>query len=157
MNRRTDKERLLTDVFADDPGFREALFAETTRLASRRRRNRRMRHALLSCTVVVGLAIALWPKPSPRAVESPLVARSYGLVVSQPTLNIVETRPFATQVISSQASVQTVHTVIGAGLFREIGDDDLLALTPWPAALVRRGPHSAELIVLNMPDSAVSN
>ena len=35
---------------------------------------------------------------------------------------------------------------------REINDDELLALVPKPAALVRFGPHSAELVFVNAAD-----
>jgi hypothetical protein len=35
---------------------------------------------------------------------------------------------------------------------REIDDDELLALVPRPAALVRHGPRSAELVFVNLVD-----
>jgi hypothetical protein len=50
-------------------------------------------------------------------------------------------------------NVHLVQTSQGDGQFREIGDDELLALAePKPAALVRLGPHTAELVVLNATD-----
>ena len=161
MKHQTDKKHLLNDVLADDPEFRESLFVETARLAGRRRRGRQVRRALLSCAALVGLAVAVWPKPTQstrQAVEAPRPERGYGLVVSAPTLNLVATQPFVSAPgITFDSSVQIVHTVAGASLFREIGDDDLLALAPGPAVLVRRGPHAADLIVLGASEEDGDN
>jgi hypothetical protein len=64
------------------------------------------------------------------------------------------TRPLAIdQLVASFTNVQRVQTAQGGGQLREIDDDELLALAePKPAALVRLGPHTAELIVLNSTD-----
>jgi hypothetical protein len=40
---------------------------------------------------------------------------------------------------------------------RELSDDELLALAPAPAALVRVGPHSAELVLANQSDGDLRN
>src|ERR1043166_7014087 len=90
----------------------------------------------------------------PSQVKSPAVSRpNYAVVHSQPlpAAALVLTRPLAIdQHVASFTNVQRVQTAPGGGQFREIDDDELLTLAePKPVALVRRGPHTAELIVLN--------
>jgi len=61
------------------------------------------------------------------------------------------TQPLApNQLAVSIATVREVQTV--AGSFREVGDDELMALAaPQVVALVRRSPHEAELIFVSSP------
>ena len=147
MNHQNDKERLLADVLAgeDGAGFREALLSETLRLARRRRHFRQTRRASAVVAVFVGLGWLGWHS-LPWQVKSPeAMQQNYVVVHSQPLA--------VDQRVASFTNVQRVQTAQGVGQFREIGDDELLALAePRPAALVRRGPHTAELIVLNSPD-----
>jgi len=158
MNRPTDHEHLLADVLAgeDGAGFREALFSETLRLARRRRYFRQARRAATALAVLGGLCLLVWHS-LPRRVKLPEARQqNYAVVHSQPlpAAALVMTRPLAVdQRVASFTNVQRVQTAQGGGQFREIDDDELLALAePKPAALVRRGPHTAELIVLNSPD-----
>jgi hypothetical protein len=155
MNQQNDHERLLADVLAgeDVAGFREALFSETLRRARRRRHFRQARRGSAAVAVFVGLGLWVWHS-LPSQVKSPAVSRpNYAVVHSQPlpAAALVLTRPLAIdQHVASFTNVQRVQTAPGGGQFREIDDDELLTLAePKPVALVRRGPHTAELIVLN--------
>jgi len=50
-------------------------------------------------------------------------------------------------------SVEIIATSAFAHNFRELNDDQLLDfVTPAPALLVRRGPHTAELVFVNPED-----
>ena len=155
MNQQNDNERLLADVLTgeDVAGFREALFSETLRRARRRRHFRQARQAVPAMAVMVGLCLWVWHS-LPRPVKLPEAKQqNYAVVHSQPlpAAALVLTRPLAIdQRAASFTKVQRVQTAQGGGQFREIDDDELLALAePKPAALVRLGPHDAELIVLN--------
>ena len=67
---------------------------------------------------------------------------------------IVTTQPVRPgQLVASFAGANIVRTTLTSGRYREIGDDELLALaSPRPAALVRHGPHEAELILIDLAD-----
>ncbi|MFO1487781.1 MAG: hypothetical protein U1F65_04815 [Verrucomicrobiota bacterium] len=163
MNRRTDNERLLAEVLADESGagFHEALLAETLRHVRRRRQWRRARRIGGALALVVGIGIAVWPRTARRVTPAPEIAgrpaATYQLVVSHPLLHgqLVTTSPGATeQVLSNVMTPGMVHTTSGG--YHEVGDDELLALAaPQTVALVRRGPHEAELVFL--PPAAAAN
>jgi len=158
MNRPNDHERLLADVMAgaDAAGFREALFGETLRLARQRRRFRKAWQAVPVVAVFVGLALLIRQGLPPRVTPREAIQQNHVVVVSQPlpAAALVMTRPLAIDhVVASFTNVLRVQTAQHRGQFREIDDDELLALVePKPAALVRLGPHTAELIVLNGTD-----
>ena len=67
---------------------------------------------------------------------------------------IVATKPLpADRLVVSIASVSVVETRMAPGDYREIGDDDLLAmLAPRPVALVSCGPQCRQLIFINPDD-----
>jgi len=71
-----------------------------------------------------------------------------------PASAIVETTPFPSpNLVTSVGSVEIILTSAAAHNFRELDDDQLLDLvTPTPALLVRRGPHTAELVFANPAD-----
>ena len=160
MNPAPDNERLLDDVLADatPAGFREALLGETLRLARRRRHWRQTQRAVTVLAVLVLATIAGWrawvPGPS-----KPELSASYQLVRSRPLRaeQILTTQPLAAgRVVATVATMDVIYTASGS--FREIDDDELLALAaPRVAALVRRGPHEAELVFVQptgqSPDS----
>ena len=160
MNRQTDNERLLADVLADENagGFREALFSETLRLAHRRRHFRQTRRAVSVAAVFVGLALFAWRSLPPQISPAEATQKNYAVVHSQPlpTAAVVLTRPLAiNHLVASFTGIQLVQTTRDGGTIREIGDDELLGLVePKPAALVRLGPHTAELVILNPVDDA---
>jgi hypothetical protein len=162
MNRPTDNERLLDDVLSEaaPADFREALLAETLRLAGRRRRWRQTRRAAV-LLVALGLLAGLvrQNQPQPPATLPPVAkagAKSYQIIRTEPLpINaMVTTQPMvAGQLVASVETVGVVETMAGSGGFRVIGDDELLALvSPRPAALVRLGPHSEQLFFVNPED-----
>jgi len=159
MNRPTDHEHLLADVFAgeDAAGFRDALFRETLRLARRQRHFRQARRVAPVVAMLAGLALVVWRTSPPQVAPVAAIPKPYAVVLSQPlpAAALVITRPLAIRDrVAALPNVQMVETVPGRGP-REISDDELLALAePKPAALVRLGPHTAELIVLNSTDQA---
>lgn len=158
MTHRTDNERLLDDMLGDasPAGFREALLGETLRLARHRRRFRQTQRAAATLAVL-GVLAALVSRNLPRhpAVSPPPVV-SYEIIHTQPwpVAAIVTTQPLsADRLVASVATADIVQTTATGRGFREIDDDQLLALVaPRPAALVRLGPHSAELVFVNPAD-----
>lgn len=156
MNDPADNERLLTDVLADEAGFREALFSETVRLARRRRRLRQARRATAAVAVLVGLAALVWQSLPPRGVVPQLTGKPYVVVRTQPlpeTALVTTRRLSADRLVASVATASIVATPANSGQFQEIGDDELLALAaPRPVVLVRLGPHSEELVFVNPED-----
>jgi hypothetical protein len=160
MNHEADNERLLADVFSEGApaGFREALLGETLRLAHRRRRWRQTRRtaALLVALGLLAVLVRqnfqphlLTPVPVPK-----VKVKSYELVRTQSLSAgaIVVTRPLsANQLVASVATTEMIQT--GSGNFRMINDEELLALVASrPAALVRLGPHSEQLVFANPAD-----
>ena len=160
MNHLPDNERLLRDVLAEESagGFRETLLAETLRQARGRRRRRQVQRIGGGLAVVLAATFLLWRRPSPPAglpVTAPSESPGYQLVRSQPLASgmVVTTQPLAAErLVISTDNVAVVWTVPGSTGVREIGDKELLALAPEPAALVRRGTHEAELIFINATD-----
>jgi hypothetical protein len=161
MNHEVDNGPLLNDVLAEaaPPGFRKALLDQTLRLARRRRRWRQTRH--LAALVVVGgvFSVLVWQNLPQRPATSPPPAaraesKSYTLVRTRPLSAgaIVTTRTLsAGRLVASAATVEMVQTTTGN--FRVLNDDELLALIgPRPAALVRLGPHSEQLVFVNPAD-----
>jgi hypothetical protein len=154
MTRQTDNERLLADVMADesDTAFHEALLGKTLRLARRRRRFRQTRRAGMAFAVLIGLAVLVWQCFPPPVVSPASNRGKYAIIrtVPLPATSIVTTRSLpADRLIASVTTANTIETLPDARLFREISDDELLAMiAPKVAALVRLGPHKAELVVL---------
>jgi hypothetical protein len=162
MNRPTDNECLLDDVLSEaaPADFREALLGETLRLAGRRRRWRQTRRAAALLAALGLLAGLVWQNRLPISATMPPVAkaggRSYQLIRTEPLpVNaMVTTHPLAAgQLVASAVPVAVIETKTSRVGFRMIGDDELLTLiTPRPAALVRLGPHSEQLVFANPDD-----
>jgi hypothetical protein len=161
MNNRADHDDLLTEVLAEasSSDFREAMLAETLRLARRRRQFRRTRPAagvLVLLSLVAVLAAQHFSKPpfvSPPFAK-PTEPQSYKLVRTEPlpASAVIQTVKFPeSQLAGSVPKVVEVATT-GSG-FRVIGDNELLALlADKPAVLIRTGPHSEELVFANPED-----
>ena len=155
MNRRTDNERLLADVIAgeSDAGFHEALLDETLRLVRRRRRFRQARRAAIAVVLLAGLATMVWQRLPTHVVAPGAKKGSYAIIRTQPLPRsaLVATRRFpADQLVASIAMKHIVETSTARRLYRDVDDDELLAmLAPKVAALVRLGPNREELIVLD--------
>jgi hypothetical protein len=157
MNRWENK-RLLSEILADetDAGFRDVLLGRTLHLAKRRRQFRRARQIAYTCIVFMSLALIgvhfLGPKPPSSARPVP----AYTLVVTRPLARsaIVETQPDASAVVVNSASlIATVTTSSVPQDLHRINDDELLALLPSPALLIRRGPDSADLVFADPRDT----
>ena len=98
----------------------------------------------------------VWRSLLPPVAPAEATQKNYALIRSQPlpAAAVVLTQPFATDPrVDPLPIVAQIRTPTGGGQFREIDDDELLALAqPKPAALVRLGPHAAQLVVLNPAD-----
>lgn len=161
MNNRTDQESLLAEVLAEasPTDFREAMLAETLRFARRRRQFRQVRQAagVLAVTGLLAVLVAQQFSRQPD-VSMPLakkiVKQSYELVRTQPLPAgaLISTRKFSeAQFAASVSTVVAVATVSGG--FRQINDNELLALlADKPAVLIRTGPNSEELVFANPED-----
>ena len=98
--------------------------------------------------------MALFPtKPGPGELAYPaLNARPHAASAGD---GWVATRPFSPA--NDVASAKTANIVVTAKAgvpVRELSDDELLALAPKPAALVRFGLHSAEFVLVNLARQA---
>jgi hypothetical protein len=161
MNERTDNQDLLAEVLAEasPADFREAMLAETLRLARRRRQFRQVRPAA-GVLVLMGLLAVLVAQyfSKPPVGSSPLakqiVRLSYELVRTHPlpASAIVSTRNFSAAGFAASVP-KVIEVATASGGFRLINDDELLALlADKPAVLIRTGPHSEELVFANPED-----
>jgi hypothetical protein len=161
MNERTNNQELLAEVLAEasPADFREAMLAETLRLARRRRQFRRVRPTA-GVLVLMGLLVVLATQHfSKPPVGSPPLAReiaqqSYELVRTQPlpASALVSTRSFSAAGFALSVP-KVIEVATASGGFRLINDDELLALlADKPAVLIRTGPHSEELVFANPED-----
>jgi hypothetical protein len=161
MNRPTDNEQLFTDALADagPAGFREHLLGETLRLARRRRQFRQMRRGAVAVGIIILLALWLMPRNASHRTATEAAVETYQLIETQPlsVSEIVVTQPFAGQIVASIPTTSVITTAESGDGLRELTDDELLALAPAPAALVRLGPHSAELVLANQSNSDLRN
>ena len=158
MNRPSENERLLADVLAEErtDGLQDALWAQTLGLVRRRRRSRQARRAFAARAVVAALCWAIWRHPVPTHTLPGSPAQSCAVVRSRPLAPnaLVSTQPLASDcIVASRPSAEAVQTTFSSGQPPEIDDGELLALVgSKPAALVRRGPHLAELVFVNQQD-----
>ena len=148
-------DHLLDDVLTEAEEFPGALLDETLRAVRQRRRLRRSSRGLAVLGVLAVGAAVVWNTLLPaRRVE--VVHPALHIVSSRPlpSAMIVATRPGGlTMVTSSPKTHLLVETGSINDPFKEINDEQLLALADGrPAALVRHGPHQAELIFLNPDD-----
>ena len=157
MNDPRQNERLLTDVLGEGTSadFREGLLNQTLRMARRRRHFRQAQQAASALAVFVGIGLLVWRHVPSAIGPASLPAKPYALVRTQPLPPAawVATSPLSPA--NLLVSVKTGSIVITAKAsvpVREINDDELLALVPKPAALVRHGPHSAELVFVSTVD-----
>ena len=157
MNDPGHNERLLADVLGEGGAvdFREGLLNKTLRLVRRRRHFRQVRRTASALTVVLGLGLLVW-RFSPSGLGPARVpAKPYTLVRTQPLPPAawVATRPLSpANLVASVATGNIILTTQAAKPVHEINDDELLALVPKPVALVRHGPHLAELVFVNPSD-----
>ena len=156
MNQRPDKERLLAEVLSAEPDaeFSANVLTETLRGVRRQRRVRQVRRygmVLAAVVAVTFVSSQLLRRPAqPTRAELPKPPGCQ-LVFTQPLIpsQLTETRLFSPdQPVVTTTSVNLVETTTGG--FGEIGDDELISLAaPKVVALVRRGPHEAELVFVS--------
>ena len=158
MKTESEHSALLEDVLAEaaPTDFERALLDGTLRAVRRRRRMRRWNRGPAAAGVFALIAIVawrvLWPAASVKTVRPTL-----RIVSTQPlpASMIVETRPGSVAVVAS--SLKTFLLVETGSIkdpFQEINDEQLLTLAGGrPVALVRQGPHQAELLFLNPEDT----
>ena len=158
MKRRTDNERLLADVLSSEPDseFSANVLAETLRGVRRQRRTHQIRRYGAAMATVITVALIsshfLRPGAKPRLTDLPQPT-PYLLVTTKPLASdrIVDTGSLPPgQHVVSTPTVDLIQTVPGG--FSEIGDDELISsAAPNVVALVRRGPHEAELVFISSP------
>ena len=157
MSEFRQNECLLGDVLSEGTaaGFREGLLNQTLRLARRRRCFRQARRATSVLALLAGVGMLVCYRfPSKPAPEAPSTWPC-AMIHTQPLPPAawVVTRPLAPENLVISASVSRILVATKGGeRVREINDDELLALVTKPAALVRRGPHSAELVFVSSAD-----
>ena len=157
MNEPGHNDRLLADVLSEGVAadFREGLLNETLRLARRRRGFRQVRRAASALAVLVGLGLLVWHQFPSVPAPAALPGRPYAIILTQPLPQAawVATRPLSPANLVISARTGNIVVTANAGVpVHEINDDELLALVPRPAALVRHGPHSAELVFVSLED-----
>lgn len=153
MNHHGNKP-LLSDVLAEDSNadFREALLDQTLRIVRRKRRFRKVRQGAYASLMVLALALVsvhffISRPPVPKRLEP-----SYTLVMTQPLPSsavLLTSRDHSVATISTSPAVQWIATAESSPILHQLDDDELLALLPSPALLVRRGPHLAEVVFAN--------
>jgi hypothetical protein len=147
MIEKAKNDELLADVLAegDGPAVREVLLGETLRLV---RRRRQIQHGRRWASALAAVAACVWLMRWVGPVAPP-AAKPYLLVRTQPLarLALIRTQPLAAACIVNSRPTTALLTTIPAGeTLHQLTDDDLLALAPTPAILVRHGPHMAELV-----------
>jgi hypothetical protein len=157
VNDPRQNERLLTDVLSEGIAeeFREALLHETLRLARRRRHFRQARRTASALAVLVGIGLLVMHRVPSSLSPAGLPAKPYVLIRTQPLPPAawVATQPLSPANLLVSARLDSIVITAKASVpVREINDDELLALVPKPAALVRREPHSAELVFVSTVD-----
>ncbi len=157
MNSRPENERLLNDVLGvDDEAFRESLFGETLRVAGRRRRLRQLRLGASALATLVALALVCWRTIPPRPQAQTAEKKSYEVINTRPlpSVMMVVSKPLtASEIVVSFSNVQIIQTADNHQSPPELDDRELLSLVgSAPAALVRNGEHTAQLIFLNAAD-----
>lgn len=157
MNDPGHNEHFLSDVLSEgiSVDFREGLLNQTLRLARRRRRSRQVRRTASALAVVVGLGLLVWQRLPSTLRPTGFPAKAYTIVRTKPLPQAawVATRPLSPADLVASAKTGNIVVTAKTGVpVREINDDELLALVPKPAALVRYGSHSAELVFVNLAD-----
>ena len=160
MNPLIERQALLEAVLAESlpGGVRAAMLDQTLRLARRRRRARAARRGAAWLGLGAMAATLLWlgwvgPRRGGRATAAVCpIMRSRPL----PAAALVQTQPLPPGwVVRSTRAFMLVRTTPTSGPYRQLTDEELLALTsPHPAALVWRAPHEAELVLAEPTDQA---
>jgi len=157
MKPESEPHSLLDDVLTEAaPDCERALLDGMLRAVRRRRRMRQCSRGLAVAGVFAAIALAVWYALLPTT-PAKLVQPALHIVSSEPlpASMVVETQPVSFVVVTSST---TTFVMVDTGSikdpFQEINDDQLLALAAGrPVALVRQGPHQAELLFLDPEDT----
>jgi hypothetical protein len=152
------KKREVSDLLQEvleqsaSPEFKTALLENTLRAARHRKQVRQIgRSGLALAAILVALTVFFYKPTFPLFLQS---QRSTVSIIHSQKLQpgiLLATRQSVPQVVSSKLSYAVLNTQ--AGGFKILGDDELLAcLAGHPAALVRRGNGSVELVFVNPAD-----
>jgi hypothetical protein len=148
-------EQLLDDLLEDSapPKFGAAVL-EKTLLGARRRKRKRRFNMALSATVVAGICLfSVWKLRETGTLQNQIQQPNPMIVISRPLKpqQIVVTQFESVETFVSSASTFTeVRTSGSSGIYKEINDQQLMALlSDQSAVLVHYGPHEAKLILLN--------
>jgi hypothetical protein len=156
----TDQEQFLNDVLADGSNADQngAALVQLLHLARGRRRRRQIQRGASVLILLAAIATIWWFQPRPpntgsQLVCTPVVAPSHITITSyalSPDLIICNQPMPPEQVINTSGFVSIVQTT--ATNFQSVSDEELLELAhPNIAALVRRGPHEVELVLVELP------
>jgi len=148
---------LLDDVLAEaaPTDFERSLLDGTLRAVRRRRRSRRLARGVTATGLFATIALVVWNSLWPT---SPVTSARTTLTIvhtqALPPSMLVRTKPGGLSVVrSSAATYLMVETGSIKDPFKEIDDEQLLALAKGhPVALVRQGPHQAQLLFLSPED-----
>lgn len=144
-------KRLLSDILAEDADsdFRGALLDHTLFFVRRKRRFRKVRNGAFASLALIGLALASFHFLGSKPTLTKRAEPSYVLITTQPLPAdaVVSTgRDQSVATVSSSPMINFVTTGNTAPVLRQLDDEELLALLPSPALIVRRGPHLAEVV-----------
>jgi hypothetical protein len=157
MNDHAHNDELLGDVLAEGraAGRRAVLLGDTLRQVRRRRRFHTGRRWVSAFAVIVAAAWLL--KGRSPATRQPGSGPPYQVArtVAFPPPAVIQTTPFPDgAIVRSHPSAVLVTTVPSGKELHELTDEDLLALAPNPAILVRHGPDAAELVFAQPVDDS---
>jgi hypothetical protein len=134
--------------------FREALLNQTLSRVRRRKQARRLGKGAIVAALIIGTGLLLWQGRTNKTVKPPnLEVSKVEVIRSRPLAAsmVVVTVPGLVELVSSKSTeIVFVDTEAPQQEFRRINDEELLALTEGkPAALIRKGPHEAELLIVD--------
>jgi hypothetical protein len=148
MNKFSDGDSLLEDVLTENapPGFRAALLGEMLLHARRRRYRRRAGRTFVVLSLVA--VFAWWNLPVPTPASKTRTANYEAIHTRQlPPSALITTQPLnADFFVVSVPAASRVNTIANRADYRFIDDEELLAMAPQPAVLIRVGPGSQQLI-----------
>lgn len=152
---------LLSDILAEDsdPEFRTALLGHTLQIARRKRRLRKSRNVAFASLTLAALGFVSFHflfsnPPILKRFEGPYVLITTESLPAKAVVSTTQDHSMTVVSSSARAEIEMVATSQNAGVLRQLDDDELLALLPSPALLIRRGPNSAELV---FADSATNH
>jgi hypothetical protein len=155
MKNETEPNRLMDDILEEiaPPAFRADLLDRIVKRAQRRSRARRRNQRLFATALVMIIGLFVWKTHTSRNENQDSTSTALNVVNSRPLSPsmVVESFPGSVDVIHSFSGMAALAETGPSGHdFRELSDDELLALMPdTPSVLIRRSPHEAELLIVD--------